>query len=621
MTQTYTVPAGSGVRWVDAEGNVLLSIDANGRRVDVPSGTTLSQAGTEVSSGGGSAPDPLEVNEATIGELTAPVADIVELNLYGLTTVVQTVSAQGGNAGWTLDLGALSNPANYVKITDLLDRQGNSLAVWQSGTPYVATDGKGSIPDEVLGGGFVWTCLTGGTSDVGEPDWSSPTAGHITDNDITWGDAVALSEYTGLLGIIPSGSEGQRLVLFNDNPRQASIILVHEGGVSGQELQLPGGEDATLPYHAAIELLRVAGGEELYWVPTSGGTPDPLSLAQYVEIGASPAQSGAVRLEEGGAIVARVPDYSAGSGMAAGDQPLIGLRAITQGPNTWDVLQFGSEDGPLGAALVWDPFWSGGLYALGGKVIASTTAAAFTADAALYNAKSVFFGPDAITLQGNYFGLGASGDYSPSPDIEFVTYYGATHPIRFRSTAVAMEPDGSAEWRFGPVSHLRAFVIDQDGRWSYPTAPTFEPGGPNQIWSNGGVLTLSAPIEAALTGTLADAPTEANVAGGEKTILLTLTHGHWVLDDGTFAAARQAIIDGLVSDGSETHGWNNDVVPALSVGDVVRTSDVLVTITLPVAAAYDITTDESITVTVPASATSAGVAVVATPTITVAADA
>jgi hypothetical protein len=81
-----------------------------------------------------------------------------------------------------------------------------------------------------------------------------------------------------------------------------------------------------------------------------------------------------------------------------------------------------------------------------------------------------------------------------------------------------------------------------------------------------------------------------------------------VADDGTFAAQRQAIIDGLDSAQSEATGWNAEVRDKEVVGAVVRTSDTVVTITLTAAAAYDITADETITVTIPAAAlvTSAG---------------
>lgn len=83
-----------------------------------------------------------------------------------------------------------------------------------------------------------------------------------------------------------------------------------------------------------------------------------------------------------------------------------------------------------------------------------------------------------------------------------------------------------------------------------------------------------------------------------------------------FDGIRQAIIDGIVSAQSEGTGWNA-LRSSIPVTAVVRTSDTVVTITLPALPTYDITAQETITVTVPAVALAGGVAIVATPTFTV----
>lgn len=84
---------------------------------------------------------------------------------------------------------------------------------------------------------------------------------------------------------------------------------------------------------------------------------------------------------------------------------------------------------------------------------------------------------------------------------------------------------------------------------------------------------------------------------------LLLESGSFLLLEGTFFDdVRQDIINGLTSAQSETHGWNAEVKAKIAVTDVVRTSNTVVTITLDAEAAYDITAQETITVTVPASA-------------------
>jgi hypothetical protein len=129
-------------------------------------------------------------------------------------------------------------------------------------------------------------------------------------------------------------------------------------------------------------------------------------------------------------------------------------------------------------------------------------------------------------------------------------------------------------------------------------------------------------VSAAITGT-ADNSTEAQIAAGGRTIIITLTNDTWVASGATFNAQRQNIIDGITSAQTETLGWNNEIRDTMDVTRVVRTNNTVVTVTLNVAetADYKITADEVITVTIPASAlvTSAS-AVVATPTVDITAE-
>lgn len=118
-------------------------------------------------------------------------------------------------------------------------------------------------------------------------------------------------------------------------------------------------------------------------------------------------------------------------------------------------------------------------------------------------------------------------------------------------------------------------------------------------------------------GTL-DGATEAQIVTGGRTLILTLSNDTWVASGATFNAQRQNIIDGVTSAQTETLGWNNEVRDNESVTSVVRTSDTVVTITWSAAPNYDITANETITVTVPATALTGGAQLVAPeqPTIT-----
>ena len=124
---------------------------------------------------------------------------------------------------------------------------------------------------------------------------------------------------------------------------------------------------------------------------------------------------------------------------------------------------------------------------------------------------------------------------------------------------------------------------------------------------------------AAVTGTIGDGATEQEVRDGNGTILVTLTDDTWVAAGATFDAQRQNIIDGLDAADAQTNGWNAQVRDQLGVSSVVRTSDTLVTITIPASDVedYRIVTDEVITTTVPASAVQSAGAITATPTTTI----
>lgn len=84
-----------------------------------------------------------------------------------------------------------------------------------------------------------------------------------------------------------------------------------------------------------------------------------------------------------------------------------------------------------------------------------------------------------------------------------------------------------------------------------------------------------------------------------------------------FAAQRQAILNGLDSDKAEATGWDA-LFKAIPLSSVVRTSDTVVTITIPALATFDITALETITGTIPKEVLAISADdVVATPTFTV----
>jgi len=127
-----------------------------------------------------------------------------------------------------------------------------------------------------------------------------------------------------------------------------------------------------------------------------------------------------------------------------------------------------------------------------------------------------------------------------------------------------------------------------------------------------GLGTVGASGSIIMTGTMTtDSPDETDIVTGGKTFILTVTNDTWVSFNDTI---RRAILDGISSAQSETNGWNAEVRDKSLVGSVVRTNSTVCTVTLAAASAYDTSSDETITATVPASALTGAEEIVASPT-------
>jgi len=141
----------------------------------------------------------------------------------------------------------------------------------------------------------------------------------------------------------------------------------------------------------------------------------------------------------------------------------------------------------------------------------------------------------------------------------------------------------------------------------------------NDIVIDGAVYSeqSGSAISALLTGTATASITESDIVTGGKTIILTLTGDTWVATVGDDNAITDALITGIDSAQSEGTGWDAEVKANMVFGDVTRTSDTVVTIILAAEAAYDVTAQETITATIPATALTAAGEVVASPTFTI----
>lgn len=106
-------------------------------------------------------------------------------------------------------------------------------------------------------------------------------------------------------------------------------------------------------------------------------------------------------------------------------------------------------------------------------------------------------------------------------------------------------------------------------------------------------------VSITLSGTaIAGGVLESEIVTGGETVIITLSGAIWnsiIGDDNSVTDALIAAITGNLADAA---GWNAEV--SIVHGNVVRTSDTVVTITLPASASYSITSgDETVTVDVP----------------------
>ncbi len=117
-----------------------------------------------------------------------------------------------------------------------------------------------------------------------------------------------------------------------------------------------------------------------------------------------------------------------------------------------------------------------------------------------------------------------------------------------------------------------------------------------------GINFTTLEITCALSGDAASNLTEAQVVAGGKTIILTLTNDTWAATLGADNGITDALIAGIDSDKAEAAGWDAEVKGNMVFGDITRTSATVCTIILAAEAAYDITANETITITIPATA-------------------
>ena len=133
-----------------------------------------------------------------------------------------------------------------------------------------------------------------------------------------------------------------------------------------------------------------------------------------------------------------------------------------------------------------------------------------------------------------------------------------------------------------------------------------------------------ATPSAAITGTATVGINESDIVTGSKTIIITLSNDTWVATAGDDGAITEAIIADMDSNRGDAAGWDAVVKLELTHAAFTREADnVTMTIVLPdfdgdPNTAFDISqTEETITITIPATAVASATEIVATPTFSI----
>ena len=162
----------------------------------------------------------------------------------------------------------------------------------------------------------------------------------------------------------------------------------------------------------------------------------------------------------------------------------------------------------------------------------------------------------------------------------------------------------SRQWKYGTASG-GPYSSDISGQTSATYTPNFSSAGTYYVVcastkgsvtvTSGEVLVTVLPT-IAVTGTITAAPgnKESSIVTGGSTIVITLSGDTWDATVGNDNTKTSDLIDGISGDGDWT-----DVNTALSHADVTRTSDTVVTITLPAISGYAIGSDETVSIAVP----------------------
>ena len=250
----------------------------------------------------------------------------------------------------------------------------------------------------------------------------------------------------------------------------------------------------------------------------------------------------------------------------------------------------------------------------------SGTGAQDTAYSATPGADANFYSTAPDPVQSVYLVDESSGLYTLTITLPatrtYVRYYNvyaldASAPTAIQQRRIASIP-ATADYDSNGIIVWKDWAGKTDGTTYYGVTSVSFQGDESSIVASGG---------SAVSGTIIlGGCTESEIFSGGKTIVVTIVGTTLVATFGADNAITTAFIQGFDSAQSEAAGWNAEVRDKMTYTAVTRTDANTATVVLPATAGYQITSAETITLTIPATSTEAAEVIVATPTFVISAE-
>ena len=117
----------------------------------------------------------------------------------------------------------------------------------------------------------------------------------------------------------------------------------------------------------------------------------------------------------------------------------------------------------------------------------------------------------------------------------------------------------------------------------------------------------NAALSIALTGTvISGGVLESEIVTGSETLIITLAGDTWQPALGSDNALTTAFLAAITGDDAGSNGFDDEIT--LVHGNLVRTSDTIMTLTIPAGASYAVAADETVTVAPPVGSVTRGIA-------------